>query len=417
VSRILMTLWDGGGNSPPVLSVAGALVERGHDVRVQADRSLAEAVAASGAVHVPWDTAPQRADGDPSSEFIRDYEPRTPLGALARIRDRLIIGAADRFAADTAAELAREPADVVAYENLLLGSAIAAGASESATASIVPNPYPGNVEGVPPFGLGLAPRDGAFGRARDAAAGAMGSRLWDAKLGEFNRVRAAFGLDPLATLFDAFAEADRVLVLTSAAFEHGGGAKAPANVRYCGPRLEDPAWAGAWEEPEGAGPLVLVSLSTTVQGQGPMIPRVAEALGRLPVRGLITTGPSYDGTALHAPPNVTVVPSAPHSLVLQGAAASVSHGGHGTVIKSLAAGVPVVCMPVGRDQPDVASRLVATGAGVRIGPGSRSGKIERALRTVLDDPSYASNAARMASAIAADRERDRAADELEALIG
>jgi MGT family glycosyltransferase len=416
VSSILITLWDGGGNSPPVLSIARALTARGHDVRVQADWSLASAVGATGATHVPWDTAPQRANGDPSSEFIRDYEARTPIGAVARLRDRLMIGVADRFAADTAAELAREPADIVAYENLVLGSGIAAEASGAATVSLVPNPYPGEIEGVPPFGLGLMPRTDVIGRGRDAVMRWLGRLTWDSKRGELNRVRSEYGLEPVGTVFEVLAEADRVVVLSSAAFEHGGGAKAPANIRYCGPRLEDPDWAGSWEEPDGTQPLVLVSLSTTLQGQGSMIPRVAAALGRLPVRGLITTGPSYDGGGLDVPRNVTVVSSAPHSLVLERAAASVSHGGHGTVIKSLAAGVPVVCMPVGRDQPDVAARLVATGAGVRIGAGSRSGKIERALRSVLSNSSYREAARRVATAIAADCERDLAVAEFESLL-
>ncbi|HET6831941.1 MAG TPA: hypothetical protein VFH44_11395, partial [Solirubrobacterales bacterium] len=85
MSRLLFTLWDGGGNSPPVLSVAGALVERGHDVRVLADPSLRDAVLGSGARHLPWTTAPHRATPDPETVFVRDFEARTPLGAMARI--------------------------------------------------------------------------------------------------------------------------------------------------------------------------------------------------------------------------------------------------------------------------------------------------------------------------------------------
>ena len=92
-----------------------------------------------------------------------------------------------------------------------------------------------------------------------------------------------------------------MLVLTSAAFEFGGGSRVPANVRYCGPRLDDPDWAGEWSEPDGSGPLVLVSLSTTTQGQGPMIRRVVEALGSMDVRGLVTTGPSFDAEGLGGP--------------------------------------------------------------------------------------------------------------------
>jgi UDP:flavonoid glycosyltransferase YjiC (YdhE family) len=417
MSRLLFTLWDGGGNSPPVLSVAGALVERGHDVRVLADPSLRGAVAGSGARHVPWTTAPQRASSDPSTEFIRDFEARTPLGASARIRDRLLVGAAPAFARDTLAEIRREPVDAVLSENLLLGSQVAAVHAGVANISVVPNIYPGRVPGVPPFGLGLSPRDDRLGQVRDRLAAALGSRLWDKRLVDMNRLLADYGQPPVTTIFELLDRPDLVLVLTSAAFELGGGLRAPANVRYCGPRLDDPDWTGEWSEPAGSGPLVLVSLSTTTQGQDPMIRRVVGALGRMAVRGLVTTGPSFAADAVAAPDNVTIVASAPHSAVLPHAAAVVTHAGHGTVIKALADGVPLLCMPVGRDQPDTAARVVASGAGLRLRPGAGTGAIARALGSVLSEPGYRAAAERMAAAIAADRERDLAVAEIEAVAG
>ena len=415
MSRILFTLWDGGGNSPPVLSVAGALAGRGHDVRVLADASLRDAVERSGARHVPWTTAPQRASADPSTEFVRDSEARTPLGATARLRDRLIVGPARAFAADTLAELAREPADALVAENLLLGSQIAAIGAGVPTASIVPNIYPGAVPEVPPFGLGLAPRADLLGRVRDRVAARLGSSIWDKGLDDVNRLLAEHGQPPAATVFDLLDRPDVVLVLTAAAFEFGGGAQVPGNVRYCGPRLDDPAWAGDWTEPAGSGPLVLVSLSTTVQGQAPMIRRVVEALGSIEVRGFVTTGPSFDAAGLDVPENVTVVVSAPHSAVLPHADAVVTHAGHGTVIKALANGVPLLCMPVGRDQPDTAARVVGAEAGLRLRPGASPKSIARAVRSLLADPSYRAGAERIAAAIAADRERDLAVQEIEAL--
>jgi MGT family glycosyltransferase len=416
MSRLLLTLWDGGGNSPPVLSVAGALVDRGHDVRVLADSSLREAVLGSGARHVAWTVAPHRATPDPETEFVRDFEARTPLGASARIRDRLIVGAAPAFARDTLAEIRREPVDAVLSENLLLGSQIAAAAAGVTSISLVPNIYPGEVPGVPPFGLGLQPRADRLGQVRDRLARAIGRRLWDKRLADVNRLLAGYGQPPVATLFELLDRPDRVLVLTSAAFEPGGGARVPANVRYCGPRLDDPGWAGEWTEPEGSGPLVLVSLSTTTQGQDPMIRRVVRALGGMDVRGLVTTGPSFAADGVEAPANVTTVAAAPHSAVLPHAAAVVTHAGHGTVIKALAHGVPLLCMPVGRDQPDTAARVVASGAGLRLRPGAGAGAIARALGSVLDDRRFRVAAGRVAAAIAADRERDLAVAEIEAAV-
>ncbi len=353
--------------------------------------------------------------GDPETEFIRDFEPRTPLGALARVRDRLIVDPLDAFADDTAEAIETQRAEALIFENLLLGCYVAGARAGIPTVSLVPNVFPGSVPGVPPFGMGLNARDDAIGRVRDRMARRMGNRLWDRRLDEVNQALGNYEQPPLSTLFDIFDRPDRLLVLTSASFEIGGGVNAPPNVRYCGPRLEDPDWVEDWEEPEGRDPLILVALSTTTQGQAPMLDRIVDALGRLPVRGLVTTGPSFDPELMTIPENVKVVTSAPHSAVMSQASVVITHAGHGTVMKALARGVPLLCLPVGRDQPDTAARVVACGAGLRLRPGAGAGAIAKAVDRLLTDPAFRESALRMSEAIAADRERDLAVQEIEEL--
>jgi UDP:flavonoid glycosyltransferase YjiC (YdhE family) len=101
--------------------------------------------------------------------------------------------------------------------------------------------------------------------------------------------------------------------------------------------------------------------------------------------------------------------------VLEHAALVVTHAGHGTIIKSLAAGVPVVALPMGRDQPDNAARLTAAGAGVRLKPSAKVETIRAAVADVLATGAYAAAARRLAAAIAIENETDRAVAELEAL--
>jgi MGT family glycosyltransferase len=415
MARFLLCLWDGGGSVPPTLDVAAALTRRGHDVRVLADPVLRPDVEASGAAFVAWTTAPHRDDHTPASEFIRDWEPRTPMGGLARIRDRLVTGPAARFAADVRAELRQRPADVVAPELLLLGAGVGAQAAGvpvcvlSTTIHVVPTP------GVPPFGPGFLPAKGPLGRARDRAFAAVGAALWNRGLPALNAARAANGLAPLGDVFDQLRSADRTLVLSSAAFDFAAH-RTPPGVIHTGPRINDPVWAEAWTPPPGDAPLVLVAMSSTNQDHATTLRRVIAGLGRLPVRGLVTTGPELDPSQLDPPPNVTVVRSAPHAAVLAHAAAAITHGGHGSVAKALAAGVPQVCIPISRDQPDVAARLVAAGAGVRLQPWTASPRaVARAVTKVLEDPVYRHNAQRQATAIAAERTGDRAVTELEAL--
>src|SRR3954463_5085257 len=105
VSRYLFVLWDGGGNVPPQLGIVSRLVARGHDVRVLAEPSLEPDVTATGASFVSLDRAPHRDDRSPESDFVRDWEARTPIGEFARTRDRVLIGPSALYAHDVLAEL------------------------------------------------------------------------------------------------------------------------------------------------------------------------------------------------------------------------------------------------------------------------------------------------------------------------
>jgi MGT family glycosyltransferase len=412
--RYLFAITDAGGSVPPDTSVVRALVDRGHHVRVLADRVLAPDIEPTGAVHVPWTSAPQRADLEPTSMVIQDWDARTPQQAFVRALEGVMTGPAALFAADVRAELQREPADAVVSNIFLLGAQLGAQAERVPVAVLIPNLFAIPGWGIPPIGPGLSPMRGPLGRLRDGVLGRMTTRLFDRGLDDLNAARRANGLAPVPHVLDQFTLADRILLLTSRAFEFDQYAP-PSMVRFCGPRLDDPAWAGDWTPPPGDAPLVLVGLSSTFMDHADLLRRVAAALGQLPVRGLVTTGPAIDPASVDAPANVDVVRSAPHSRVLEHAAAVVTHAGHGTVIKALAAGVPLVCLPLGRDQLDNAARVAAHGAGLRLKPKAQPDAIARAVKRVIDEPSFAQEARRMAAAIADDLREDRAVAELEEL--
>ncbi|NUW32941.1 glycosyltransferase family 1 protein [Nonomuraea sp. SMC257] len=410
----LFATWAGGGAVPPVLSIARALRERGHDVRVLADTSLHEEVAAAGAEPIAWTTAPQGDAGDPAKDVIKDFEARTPLGAFARLRDRIVCGPAADYARDTLAELRARPADVLVAEHMLLGALTAGEAAGIPVASLVTTLYPFPTEGAPPPGPGLAPAEGALGRLRDRVVTGLILRPWEKGLPALNAARVASGLAPVDSVVGAFDRVDRLLVLSPRALDYPGR-RFPAHVRHVGPRLDDPAWAADLELPAGDAPLVLVGLSSSFMNQHALLERIAEALGTLPVRGLLTTGPAVDPATVRAPGNVLVTAAAPHSVALRHAAVTVTHAGHGTAVKSLAAGVPLVCVPLGRDQAEVARHVEVAGAGLTVGRGASPRTIAHAVARVLREPSYRREARRLAAEIAAETATDRAVAEIEAL--
>ena len=229
-----------------------------------------------------------------------------------------------------------------------------------------------------------------------------------------NQARAELGLGALHDLPDLVASASRILVCTSPSYDFAADS-VPGNVRYVGPQLED-GGGGTWDDPRAGAddrPLVLVGLSSTVMGQEDLLQRAADALGRLPVHALVTTGPAVDPAVIRAPQNVSVRRWVRHADVLPSCSAVLTHGGHGTVIKALAAGVPLVIAPLGRDQPGNAARVVHAGAGLRVRKNASTATLQRVIGQVLDDHRYQAAARRMAAILAAERDDGLVIDELE----
>ena len=415
--RFLFVMGEGGGNVPPQLGLARKLITRGHDVRVLTEPCVEQDVLATGASYASFTLAPHRNDRSRESDFVRDFEARTPVGALAAFRDRMIFGPAQAFAADTMAEIERWRPDVVAPDWLRTGAAVAAEAAGLPTALLVHGlnllPEPGK----PPPGFGYLPAGSVLDRARDLVFGRGYLYLFNRGLRALNETRRAYGLPRLAHVREHFERQTRFLCMYPEAFDFPANSH-PPNLRYVGPVLEQPAWAASWVspwDPDDPRPLVVVSMSTTFMSQGPAVQRCIEALSSMDVRGLITVGPALDPGSLRATEGVAVVRSAPHDVVFPHAAAVVTHAGLGTVMRALAHGLPVVCMPMGRDQHDVAARVRWHGAGLDIGRDPAAATIRGALGRVLEDDSFRESAQRQQEAIQRDTRDDRAVAEVEGL--
>jgi MGT family glycosyltransferase len=414
--RYLFALVDGGGNVPPELSAVRRLVERGHMVTVIAEDSVAREVRATGARLRPWVQAPNRPDRRPVNDVARDWECRYPWQLIERLVATLFVGPAPAYAHDVREAIADTRPQLVICSMFCLGGMVAAEAAGLPFDVQLPNIYPLPAKGLPPFGVGLHPARGAVGRLRDRVLNAVIERLWDTKgLAGLNALRVRHALTPLAHFLDQARRARRQLVLTSAEFDFA--AVLPPSVRYVGPVLDDPIWATnmPWAPPAGSDPLILVAMSSTFQDQIDCLQRVVDALSTLPVRGLVTTGPAIDALTLRPRPNVTVVPGAPHRHVLQHAALVVTHAGHGTVMKALAADVPMVLLPHGRDQADTAARVISRGAGIVLKRTAKPGVIADAVRRVLQNDSYRLCAQRLGDAVRGDANSDALVRELEDL--
>ena len=412
--KILVAGWDSGGGVEAVQTVVRRAVARGHDVRVLGTDGLRSRFESAGAVFLPYKYAPANDLRWPETDLVKDWETRNPLTLWARVRDRLLVGPAREFCRDVLEELHREAADVVVVDTMIPSARFGAEAAGVPAVIVMHGPYMVPRGDVPPLGTGFMPARGRLGRLRDRSAAALALAVFRSGLPALNQARAEFGLAPLRDGLDLMGRADRILVCSSPSFDFAPGS-VPAHVCYVGPQLDDAARAASgnpWTGPPGR-PLVLVGLSSTVMRQEGLLQRAANALGQLQVRGLVTTGPAVDPEVIAAPPNVTVTRWVRHADVLPYCSAVITHGGHGTVMKALIAGVPLVVVPLGRDQPDNAARVVHAGAGIRLRKNASVSALRAAAAQVIEDPRYRAAARRMATRLAAERDDNLAVDELE----
>ena len=189
-------------------------------------------------------------------------------------------------------------------------------------------------------------------------------------------------------------EARLVLHATDQRFDYAFAGLPPTHL-YAGP-------LGVWEPQqtvppyllEPGEPWVLVSISTQAQDDMPIAWAALDALADRRVRVLVTVGPEHDPAELgELPANARAVHTAPHGHVLERAVLFVSHAGHGSVMKGLWYGCPMVLVPWGRDQPGVAARAKALGA-AEIVPREdvSAGTMREAIEHALADESMAATA-------------------------
>jgi MGT family glycosyltransferase len=350
------------------------------------------------------------------SALIAAVEGRNPYRRFRAAKEYAGKGMTRRFAQDLASTVRSSPVDAI-LSDAVPGSLLAAQATGLPLAVLLANAYLRPTVGLPLLGTGWSTGRGSLIRARDTVAPIVASWLIARTLPRLNAVAAAYGCDPLSDPFELFDRCQRVLVMTSPSFDFSGPSL-PANVHYVGPQFDDPDWAAGveWSRPNGQ-PLVLVALSSVYQHQTELLRRIARGLGTLPISVVLTTGRGVEPSRVPAPPNVQVMRAAPHRRVLAEAAVVVTHAGHGTVMKALSAGVPLVCIPMGRDQKDNTARVLRLGAGVRIGQRSTSDRIAAAVAEVMAVPRYRASARAFAKVLAEEAAtRPSGADEAEVLM-
>jgi MGT family glycosyltransferase len=376
VGHFLFVVWDGGGNVVPAAGLTAALVDYGHDVRVIGSPELQARFEGAGARFQPFKRAqpPQLNEAEVSDDNVLGFS-------------RFISGR--RLADDVLEELRSEPTDVAVIDAFVSAGLAAA---EKAGVSVVPLVhvlYTSCVEGP------LATQ-------------------WDftRPMVESTRKRLELPqIDPAAPVMAGlWSRCPIVLACAPKSFDVPSD-HLPSNARYVGPIFDGPT-ASPWQP---GGGRVLVSFSTTAMRQHDVLQRTLDALAEVDAKVVCTLGRvSMDG--LSPPPNASVVDWIPHHEVLPRTDVVVTHAGLSTVMAALASGVPMVCMPMGRDQPLNAQRVATLGLGIELSPDASADAIRDAVEVVLGDEKFRQRAQSMADDIAAYGNGEAAVEELESLL-
>jgi UDP:flavonoid glycosyltransferase YjiC (YdhE family) len=226
----------------------------------------------------------------------------------------------------------------------------------------------------------LAPGTGIFGRVRDATMRALSARSWRDGVRQRAAVRTEIGLSPVDP------GPSRRLIATLPALEVPRPDWPPEAV-VVGPLHFEPT-SSRLEIPAGTGPVVAVAPSTATTGARGLAEVALEALtpGKVLPDGSRVVVSRLGGPDVEVP-SWAAVGLGRQDELLAHADLMVCGGGHGIVSKTLLAGVPLVAVPGGGDQWEIANRVVRQGSARLVRPLTPAALAD-AVREVLSSPRY-----------------------------
>lgn len=369
--RILLTASPGVGHVLPILALAVAATERGHDVLVGTGADFAPLVERSGLRHVPL--------GPPNLPTAFGRIPG--IGELTGGRRTLALVSqgfaglvATEFASGTAELAARWRPDLIVREDMEMGSWIIAEQLGIPVAVVQATAW------RPPMRRAAAEAQNALrqqhGLAVDPALDGHDGALW-------------FTTRPPALRDPATPLPFRLGELRPEVDDRVGTARAD--------RADIPDWlVGDTDRPR-----VAVTLGTVNSHRVDLLQPIVTGLSRLDVDVVVALG-AEPATLGAVPDGVRVERFVPMSELLPRSTLVVHHSGSGTMLAAAAAGRPMLLVPIAADQSENATLSEAAGIGLRIEPEAVTpDAVALAARRLLDDPSFGQRAAAVANEVAA----------------
>ncbi|HLJ70376.1 MAG TPA: glycosyltransferase [Roseiarcus sp.] len=377
MARFLWLNWSGGGNLPPSLGVARALTERGHDVAFAGRPEMVPRVDQAGFRAIELTRAYEQAELYP-----KDW----PLWRMACYLSSPAVEE------QVGAVIEAEAPDLLIVDQMLTAGLAQAAKSPLPTVMMCHTLFLRHIDQYRAF----CARTNAARQAAGFAALPEADRLW-------------FERDLIVTT--SLASLDRRDPLPDGADK----------VRHVGPALAMERHAAPVDLPWSADdptPLVLLSFSTgPEQGNVDKMQRTLDALAGLNVHVVATGGRSIDIGKVAAPGNAVALDAADHDALMARSALVVTHGGHGTMMRALKYGLPMLVMPgMAADQAPNAAVVEEIGAGRSLSQDASVEAIRAAAADVLETPAFGMKAREIARQMTGMDGALGAALEIEALL-
>ena len=362
--RFVVAAFGDAGHAFPAIALARELQGRGHDVLVESWEEWQEAVEGEG---LRFEAAQQYMVFPPPG-------PDTPQGQ--------IVARAARALADLMGEF--EP-DLVVSDILTRAPALAAEVAGVPGATLIPHVHPVQQPGQPMYSMGFQPARTPLGRAGWRATMPLLNVGLRQGRNELNETRERLGLPPQNRFHGGISEL-LAIVATFPQLEYPR--RWPPYAHVTGPLFFE-LYSGAVEIPEGSEPLAVIAPSTAQDPECEMLRAALEGLAEEPVRVLATTNRRVPEQPIEVPDNAVLVDWLPYSQAMAAADLAISHGGHGTVVRALSLGAPVLVCPAVGDMAENGARVEWSGAGLSLPRRLLSPRgIRLAVRRILGDPSY-----------------------------
>jgi UDP:flavonoid glycosyltransferase YjiC (YdhE family) len=386
--KVLVSCVPGYGHLHPLLPLAVALREAGHDVAFATGAELRPRAEAFG--------FPSFRAGLTIREAFALLTERFPDGAYNQLAPEEILDwyvphlfgeiLAPAMLADLESLVERWRADVVVHDTWELAAPIAAAAA-----------------GIPSICQTLGPRfsDAVVGAAANAVAPLWRQRALEPDVTAGLYRHACFDITPPSLQPSSASPSAAVRPLRPLPPPRLGDEQLPDSIA----RRQD-------------RPLVYMTLGTNTNSDDAMFRATIDALSDLSVDLLVTTGPGSDPSALGAvPDNTHLEEYVAQSLVLPQCSLVICHAGSGTTLASLALGVPLLVLPQGADQYVMADLIVRAAVGLRLTPAQVGAEsVRAAVLRLLNEGTYRAGAARLQAEIAAMPDAQAAANQIATYI-